>query len=198
MKLKIEVPCTGNNGKVKAMTPPGPTPEVKVLTRVLLISAIDGWSVVALSVLGTLLALVLGDLSSVVVSLLIGATGVLELRGRQQLVRRNPGGMRLLVRAQMLLLLVILVYCVSRLASFDEGTVLGNLTPEMEAVLKENGLERGDILPAVQMMFYIGYGAVAFVSILFQGGLTLYYRSRTASVSAALAPRPEPTNYSVL
>lgn len=173
------------------MTMPGPTPEGKVLKRILLISAIDGWSVLALAALGTLLALVLGDLSSVVVGLLIAAAGILELRGRQHLVRRNPGGMRLLVRAQMFLLLVILVYCVSRLGSFDEGTVLDNLTPEMEAVLKENGLERGDIIPAVQLMFYVGYGTVAFLSILFQGGLTLYYRSRTTPVTAALALPPQ-------
>lgn len=172
------------------MPTPAPTPQEKTLKRVLLISAIDGWSVVAIAALGTLLALALGDLTGLVVGLLIMAAGIVELRGRRQLVRRNPGGMRLLLRAQMLLLTVILVYCVSRLGSFDEGLMLDNLTPEMEAVLKENGLERADIVPAVQMLFYVVHGTVALVTILFQGGLTLYYRSRTAKVTEALCAPP--------
>jgi len=39
---------------------------------------------------------------------------------------------------------------------------------------------------------------VAFVSAIFQGGLTLYYRSRTGPVTAALARPPEPDNPFVL
>ena len=180
------------------MTNPAPTPAEKILKRVLLISALDAWSGIALSSLGILLALALGDYSSVAVGLLIVAAGIIELRGRRRLLRRNADGMRLLVRAQMFLLAVILVYCASRLGSFDQGMVLDNLTPELEALLKENGLERADIVPAVRMMFYVGYGTVAFLTLLFQGGLALYYRSRTPKVFEALAAPPVPTNYSVL
>jgi hypothetical protein len=172
------------------MTTPEPTPAQKILKRVLVVSAIDGWSIIAIAALGALLAVALGDYSSVAVGLLIAAAGVFELRGRRQLLRRDAGGMGLLVRAQMFLLAVILVYCASRLGSFDEGMVLGNLTPELEALLKENGLERADIIPAVRMMFYAIYGTLAFVTLLFQGGLTLYYRSRTARVTEALSTPP--------
>lgn len=177
------------------MPTPVPTPAEKTLRRVLLIAVIDGWSVIGVAALGTLLALALGDLSSLVVGLLILAAGIVELRGRGQLLRRNAAGMRLLVRAQLALLAVILVYCVSRLGSFDEGLVLDNLTPDLEAMLKENGLERGDIVPAVQMMFYAAYGTVALVTVLFQGGLALYYRSRTPRVTEALAAPPPAADY---
>lgn len=176
--------------KSNRMTVPAPTPSEQILRRVLLVAALDGWSVVAVAGLGTLLALLLGDLSGGLVGVLAVAAGVIELRGRGRLQRGDASGMRLLVRAQLFLLTVILVYCASRLGSFDAETALANLTPEMEAVLKENGVERADVLPLVQLMFYAVYGTVAVVSVLFQGGLTLYYRSRTGAVHAALSLPP--------
>jgi hypothetical protein len=177
------------------MTQPATTPAEKVLARVLLVSAIDGWSLIAIAALGTPLALALGDLSGAFLGLLIVAAGMNELRGRSRLVRRDASGMRLLVRTQMLLLAVILVYCVSRLGSFDEGLVQDvvreNLTPEMEALLQENGIGRADIVPAVKLMFHFIYATVAVVSILCQGGLAYYYRSRTPRVAEALAAPPQ-------
>lgn len=184
--------------KSNRMTDSSSTPPEKVLQRVLLVSAIDGWSIVAVAGLGALVTLLLGDLLGVGVGLLVLAAGVIELRGRHRLRRRDPAGMKLLVRAQLFLLSVILVYCVSRLGSFDGETAMASLTPEMEAALKEAGLERADVLPLVQTVFYAVYGTVAFVSVIFQGGLTLYYRSRTSAVTAALTVPPEPSNPSVL
>lgn len=173
-----------------------PTPAEKSLRRVLLISGIDGWSVIAIAGLGSLLALMLGDLSGAFTGLLIIAAGVIELRGRARLQRRDAGGMISLVRAQLFLLAVILIYCVTRLASFDEGLVQQlvqeNLTPDMEAALREGGLARADIVPAVKLMFYAVYGTVVVASLLCQGGLMYYYRSRTARVAEALSAPPPP------
>lgn len=172
------------------MPPPVPTPPEKVLDRVLLVSSIDGGSVVALAGLGTLLALAFGDLSGAFTGLLMAAAGGLELTGRRRLRRGDPGGMKLLVRAQVFLLAVILLYCVTRLGSFDQELVMSNLTPEMEAALKESGIERADVGPAVQILFYLVYGLVAVVSLVCQGALILYYRSRAAPVAEALATPP--------
>ena len=172
------------------MPSPVPTPPEKVLNRVLLVSAIDGWCVVTLAGFGLLIALALGDLSGAFTGLLIIAAGIMELTGRRRLLRGDPLGMKRLVRAQLFLLTVILLYCVTRLGSFDLELAMSNLTPEMEAVLKENGVERADVGPLVQILFYLVYGLVAFLSLLFQGGLILYYRSRAARVAAALVPPP--------
>lgn len=177
------------------MSQPVPSPAEKSLRRVLLVSAVDGWSVIAIAGLGTLLALALGDLSGACVGLLIVFAGIIELRGRGRLRRRDAQGMNLLVRAQLFLLAVILVYCATRLGSFDEGyvqeMVKENLTPDLEAALQEGGIARGDIVPAVKLMFYVLYGTVASVSLLCQGSLILYYRSRIARVREALgAPAP--------
>jgi hypothetical protein len=171
---------------------PVPTPQEKILQRVLFISAADGWSVVVLAALGCLVSLALGDLSGILIGLLVFAAGMLELRGRRRLRRRDPAGMKQLVRAQLFLLTVILVYCVSRLGSFDAETAMANLTPEMQAALNEAGVARADLLPLVRLAFYVIYATVTVVSIIFQGGLALYYRSRTAAVTQALASPPPP------
>ena len=173
------------------MTAPEPTPQDKALKRVLLVSAIDGWSVTVIASLGVLLTLIIGDWLGTGIGLLVLAAGVLELRGRRQIMRRDSDGLKQLVRAQLFLLAVILVYCTSRLGSFDADTAMANLTPDMEALLKEAGLERADILPLVRITFFATYGGVAFLSLLFQGGLILYYRSKTRLVTEALTAPPQ-------
>ena len=167
-----------------------PTPDEKAYRRVLAIAAFDGWSIVGIAAAGSLLALAFGDLGGLAVGALIASAGAMELHGRKRLKRRDATGMRWLVRSQMFLLAVILVYCISRLASFDAESAMGNLTPDMAAMLKESGLEQGDILPMVHTMFLVMYGSVAIISTLYQGGMALYYRSRVARVTAAIAAPP--------
>lgn len=179
------------------MTTPAPKPQEKALQRVLTISRLNGWSVIVVSGLGVLLALVLGDLSSVAIGLLGMASGAMEVRGNRTLRRRDPDGMKWLVRSQLLLLTVILVYCASRLGSFDADTMLAGLTPEMEAVLKESGIEKGDILPLARMMFFTLYITVALTCLVYQGGLALYYRSKTRLVTEALASPPAAASFAV-
>ena len=167
-----------------------PTPEEKVYRRVLFVAGFDGWSVVVVAGLGLLLSLLFGSLTGIFVGLLLIGAGAMELHGRRLLRRRNAEGMRWLVRAQVFLLGVILVYCVSRLGSFDAETAMGNLTPDMQAALTEAGLTTADLMPLVHGAFLATYSVVAVVSLFFQGGLALYYRNRTARVTAFLAGAP--------
>src|SRR6478735_1093385 len=166
------------------------TPEEKMYRRVLFVSGFDGWSVVIVAGLGTLLSLLFTSLNGIFVGLLLIGAGAMELHGRRLLRRRNAEGMRWLVRAQVFLLGVILVYCVSRLGSFDAETAMGNLTPEMQAALNEAGVTTADLMPLVHVAFFATYAIVAVVSLFFQGGLAMYYRSRTARVTAFLTGSP--------
>ena len=172
------------------MTTTEPTKQEKALKRVLRYSRLNGWSVVIIAGLGVLLALALGDLVGAFIGLLVGVAGWMELRGHHKLKRRDPDGMTWLVRSQMFLLSVILVYCASRLGSFDNDTMLSGLTPEMESLLKESGIERADIVPMVRLAFFSTYITVAVVTVLYQGGMALYYRSRTKLVTEALKAAP--------
>ena len=166
------------------------TKQEKALKRVLTISRLDGWSVIVFAVLGILLTLVIGDISGLGVGLLIGVAGWMEVRGHNLLKQRKPDGMRWLVRSQMFLLAVILVYCSSRLGSFDEETVMSSLTPEMETILSEAGIGKNDILPLVRTAFFAVYGGVAIATLLYQGGMAMYYKSKTTPVTEVLTAPP--------
>ena len=169
---------------------PEPTPAQKAYARVVRIARLNGWSVVIVAGLGALLALALGDWLSVGIGLLIAGAGAMEIHGGRRLQRRDPDGMKWLVRSQMTLLALILAYCASRLGSFDDQTVFGNLTPDMEAMLKEAGINRAEIMPMVRTMFYALYGSFAVVTIFYQGGMALYYRGKIALVTEAIHTPP--------
>jgi hypothetical protein len=180
------------------MSTPTSTPQEKALKRVLLISALDGWSLVAIASLSLLLTLALGELLGIAVSLLVLAAGIVELRGRRALKRRNADGMKLLVRAQLFLLTVILVYCARSLGSFDAGYLKEQLIPEMrqyfllfginfDEILQQFELTEDNLVPLVHTAFLVLYGSVALISLIYQGGLALYYRGKTRFVIEALA-----------
>ncbi|SDR84121.1 hypothetical protein [Opitutus sp. GAS368] len=179
------------------MTVPELSPQAKTLKRVLAIARFNGWSVIVIAGLGVMVTLLLGDLVGTFIGVLAAAAGWMEVRGHRMLRRRDPAGMTWLVRSQLFLLSVILVYCVTRLGSFDADTAMASLTPDMEALLKEAGLARGDILPLVRTTFLATYLTFAVVSIIYQGGMALYYRSKTRLVTAALAVTPRPPTQSV-
>ncbi len=161
-----------------------------MLRRVLKISRANGWSIAVVAGIGALATFALGDWLGTGIGLLAVVSGVMEVHGSRRLQHRDPGGMAWLVRAELFLLSVILVYAVSRLASFDSETALANLTPDMEAALRDAGIGRDEIVPLVRLAFRIFYGTVIFVGCLYQGGLAWYYRRKTPDVLRALAGLP--------
>jgi hypothetical protein len=172
------------------MITPAPTPPEKALKRVLAVSRFNGWSVIIIAGLGILLTLLLGDLLGTAIGLIAMVSGWMEVHGGRKLKRRDLEGMKWLVRSQLLLLSVILAYCASRLGSFDAEIAMGNLTPDMEAPLKELGLTRSEILSMVRTTFYVTYTSVAAICLIYQGGLALYYRRKSALVTEALVLTP--------
>ena len=170
---------------------PSLTPEAK-LQRVLRAAKLNGLSVAIFAGLCALGSLAFGDWMGAAFGALVAAGGAMELSGRRQLLRGDADGMRVLVRSQLLVLSVILVYAISRFASFDAESALGGLTPDMRTELTQSGVDFAAILPLVRMAFYAMYGIVALVTLIYQGGMALYYRRRTADVKLALAARLRP------
>ena len=160
------------------------------LQRLLTVSRLNGWSVIVISSLGSLLALAIGDLLSTLIGLLVLAAGLMEVRGHRQLQQRDPAGLTLLVRSQLFLLAVMLVYCAGRLGSFDADTALASLTPDMEIILAEAGLDKSSLLPLVRTAFFALYSAVAAITLIYQGGLALFYRSKIKLITEALTAPP--------
>jgi len=174
------------------MAAPLPPPSAQALHGVLRISRLNGWSVAVFAGLGWLVALAMGDLVGVLVGALAIASGGMEIYGHRRLRRRAADGMKWLVRAQLLLLGVILAYAASRLVSFDRELALQNLTPDMRDALRQLDLRAEDLMPLVQQTVWVFYGAVMLTTCIYQGGLTFYYRRRTPLVTQELAAPPVP------
>jgi hypothetical protein len=170
------------------MKPPRPPEEV--LRRVLKFSRLNGWSVVVFAGLCTLGSLAMGEPVGIGIGLLVILGGALEVRGYRLLQRGHADGLRWLIRSQLVVLGVIWVYVVTRLVSFDEGTVREAFSSDMRASLSELGLSFEDILPLVRRTFYLLYGGVLAVTLLYQGGLALYYRRRGPAIELALQAPP--------
>jgi len=172
------------------MANPAPLSPDKALQGVLKISRLNGWSVAVFAGLGWLVALAMGDLVGVLVGALAIASGGMEIHGHRRLRRRDADGMKWLVRAQLLLLGVILAYAASRLVSFDRELALQNLTPDMRDALRQLDLRVEDLMPLVQKTVWVFYGTVMLTTCIYQGGLALYYRRRAPLVAQALAAPP--------
>lgn len=161
-----------------------------VLRRVLRLSGINGKSVAIFAGLCALASLAFGDLLGAIVGCFVSFGGITEVRGRNKLRRGDADGMRLLVRAQWLVLGVIWAYAATRIGSFDAMLALENQTPEMQQILTEAGVETAQLITLVKIVFYVFYSVVMLVSLIYQGGLALYYKHRTPMVQAALAQPP--------
>ena len=177
------------------MPPAKSSPAEKTFTRILTLSGLNGWSVTIIASLAGLLALFMGDLVGLSVGVLCVVSGLMELKGRRLLKKRDAWGMNWLVRAELLLLAVLSCYAVRGLVSFDAATAMGNLTPEMQTALHEIGIDPKEILPLVRIVFFATYGTVLLVAVLYQGGMVLYYRRKTNDVINLLYVQAAPQRW---
>lgn len=161
------------------------TPEEQ-LQRVLRIARTNGLSVVIIAALGTLISL--GDWLGMAVGAAIIIGGSMELSGRKQLLRNDAAGIRQLVRSQWVVLAAIELYCLMKLG-FDRDH---GVSQEMRSALIEMGIDMAQLEPSLRQAFYATYGAVALISLIYQGGMARYYGRRTDVVREAIAARSRP------
>jgi hypothetical protein len=165
------------------------SPNEKSLRNVLLISGIDGWSVALFAGLCTTVALLFGEWVGVFIGGLVTMCGVWELRGRGRLARGEIEGIGGLVRAQVIILVTISLYAFQQLIAFDEATLMEGVTPDMVTVLDQAGITVEDVRSMLRPVYFAFYGAVMAATMVFQGGLALYYQSRQPKIGEAFAAR---------
>lgn len=161
------------------MKKPPPTPEAQ-LQRVLRIAKLDGVSVLVIAGLSLLISL--GDWFGMAVCVTIVCGGWLELSGRKQLLGGDATGIRRMVKAQLLVLVAIEIYC---LVNLKQG-----MGPEVREAIA--GLDMPELEPAFRSAFSATYIAVALVTVVFQGGMARYYGKKAGVVRAALEARARP------
>jgi len=184
---------------VPAMKPPRPPAEV--LRRVLKTARFNGWTVTIFAALSAFMSLVTGGLVGLGTSLLMVVGGVMEVRGGRRLRHRDPDGMTLLVRSQLVVLGAVLLFALPRLLSFDSAYLQQQVIPDLretlgaagldlDSMLAQSGISAAQIVPLVHLFFVVLYGSIIVVTVVYQGGMALYYRHRTAAVIEALRAPP--------
>jgi hypothetical protein len=165
------------------------SPAEKSLRRVLIISAIDGWSIAIFAGLCTSVSLVLGEWIGVSIGATITTAGIIELRGRARLIRGNVSGLDWLIRAQVLILATVGLYAFRNLLAFDEAALLAEITPDIRYAIDQLGISTADFKALMKPVYYGLYLTVIGVTVLFQSGLAIYYASRRSRITTALTQR---------
>jgi hypothetical protein len=157
----------------------------------LAVSRIDGWSVVIVAALSAVVSLVQGSWFPTGIALLVLMAGGAELRGRGQLVRGRVSGLAWMIGAQWGLLLVIWIYAWWRWRTFDPAALWAEL-PGFARTKIDHDLLAAGLDPESERPLLLGMVntltclALVLVSLLFQGGLALYYGTQRQAASEAL------------
>jgi len=179
-----------NRNPQPEMHPPPLLPEQR-LRRVLAISRVDGWSIVILAALSGLVSMIQGNWFPAAVALLVVLAGGTELQGRARLLRGQTSGFAWIIAAQWALLIVIWIYAWWRWRYFDPAAFWAELPRFVQAKFDRDLLAAGldpefDRPLLLGMMNTLTCLMLASVSLLFQGGLALYYSTQRQAVSEAL------------
>jgi len=156
------------------------------LRRVMRVARFDGLSVLIVAGGFALLSAASRDVSGAAIGLLIAGAGAIELHG-VGLLRAGQEGMKWLISSQLFLMGTILVYAGFRILRPDVAWMLPYVTGEAaEPILQaaqQQGLTVEQLLVGAMSMFYV---LVAIITLLYQGGMTIYYLRRRKAVELAL------------
>ncbi len=161
--------------------PASPAPSEK-LRRLLRVAKLDGLSIVIVAGGFGLISAACGDWSGAGVGLLIAAAGAFELRGVSLLRGARIAGLRWLVGSQVYLLTMILGYVAFRLANLPRDPLVRLL----KQAFALSGFDMEMLPVELPQLVKTVYVAVAAVTILYQGGMILYYLARRRVVAEAL------------
>ncbi len=109
----------------------------------------------------------------------ICAIGVIEFVGYRRIRRGTPSAATLLGRNQLAFMALIVGYCIFQMATVARQPLAAFSSPELQSSLSQ--LDPGlmqQIEHWAPIAGYGFYGLVLVLSVLFQGGLALYYFSR--------------------
>ncbi|GAB1488941.1 hypothetical protein MASR2M8_13890 [Opitutaceae bacterium] len=164
---------------------PPPLP-VEVLARVLRLASVDGRMLMIMGGLFAALSALGGDIIGAMAGCLATAAAFVELHGVNRLKIGDPDAMRWLIRSQLALLAIILLYVVARIATFDPEQMRALITPELVESFRNAGLAEHEIMPVVESFYRFVYGVVGVVATTYQGGMAIYYHRRREPVRIAL------------
>jgi hypothetical protein len=154
----------------------------RTLLRVLRLARFDGLSVLFVAGFFALLSALAGDRLGAIVGLLIAGAGAVELHGATLLLHGENRGMSWLISSQLLLMLTVLAYCQYGIGHINLAFWHTALEPA-QAQIKAQGQTIDEVAVSMNRLAYM---LVAIATVLYQGGMTIYYVRRRAAVAQAL------------
>jgi hypothetical protein len=197
-KRRIQTPAPGATPtrKIAAMSKPPPLP-ANVLARVLRIAGIDGFTLVFIAGGFALLSVTMGDWLGALVGGLAAGAGLIELHGRRRLRVGDICGVNWLVRSQIVLLTIILIYAAHQFYSYDPQPMLAKLETllvlaqrtlglEIPSLAEFLGMTNKQLLALAKNSAHGAYLVIGVASLLCQGGLAFYYHCKGPTITRAL------------
>jgi len=177
------------NAPILPKTPP--LLPAEILRRVLRTAKFDGTIVLVLSGAFALIAAAAHDVTGAGTGIAIAAAGTMELHGAGLLRNCEQKGMRWLAASQLFLMALVLAYAWYRLNHISipetKAVFRSMYTPEQLAQLRsaasEANLTSDD---ALRLFNSTLWSAVSIGTVIYQGGMSIYYRRRRAAVATAL------------
>jgi hypothetical protein len=147
------------------------------------VARFDGGSILILAGGFALGSASLHDVPGTAISLMVAGAGAIELHGAGLLRHGEERGLRWLVTSQVYLMVVMLGLVASKLGHIDTTAMRVLLTDDARAAIAQDGLTVDEFL---HMAYVFGYGSVGAATVLYQGGMAIYYARRRTAVAAAL------------
>jgi hypothetical protein len=114
----------------------------------------------------------------------------MELSGRRRVQRSAPEAGRWLARSQLLLMAAVILYSAYHLLLVNPLDVLKDFTPQdRSALLQTFGAKETEGM--ITTAFHILYLALIAGTLLYQGGLCLYYALATRKLARAMSETPK-------
>jgi hypothetical protein len=156
------------------------------MRRVMRVARFDGISVLCLAGFFALVSAASGDVSGAAFGLLIAAAGAVELHGMGLIRSADRRGMSWLIGSQLYLMSVVLGYVGYRLANPDSDPILRAAKTALSDEIRQAGMDPAQFMAEFPKELRLLYFAVAGLTILYQGGMALYYMRRRGAVEAAI------------
>ena len=158
---------------------------VRPLARAASLARSNGAGLLVFGVVGVLFSLSGRYPADLALGVLLAVSGFVELRTARRLARADPSAPRILAANELLLMAGILAYCTLRLADppasgEDPAGQLGAL-----------GIAGDDLAALTESLSRLIYLSCAGITLLYQGGLALYFLRRRARIESYLTECPE-------
>jgi len=155
----------------------------ETLYRVIRFARFNGISELVVAGVFGLICAASKDIPGAAIGVLVSGAGALELHGVGLLLNGNKRGVSWLIGSQLYLLVIVLAYVGYRSQHLDLESVQMVLSSEQRETIAAAGVNESEFLRIIANISNAIFGVI---TLLYQGGMALYYQRRRAPIEAAL------------